>query len=354
MSRFWNKRTAALSPYTPGEQPKDGETFIKLNTNECPYPPSPRVTEAIAAANNSLLRLYPDPDASAVRRAFARLNGIEPEQVFVGNGSDEVLATAFQAFFGDGTLRFPAVSYSFYPVYCGLYQIPYEAVAMTEDFSVNLAGFLKPGSRGIVLANPNAPTTRFLPLGTIERILQAHPDEVVLVDEAYVDFGGESAIGLIGKYDNLLVVQTLSKSRALAGLRVGFAAGSRELIEGLDRVKNSFNSYTLDRLAIAGAAAALDDREYFENTVKKIEATRERTAAELRALGFSMPDSRSNFLFVTHPEYSAAKLFAYLKQNHILVRYFSAPSLDRFLRITVGTDSEMDALTAALQDYREG
>ncbi len=353
MSRFWNKRTVALSPYTPGEQPQDGETFIKLNTNECPYPPSPRVTDAIAAANNSLLRLYPDPDAAAVRRAFARLNGIDPEQVFVGNGSDEVLATAFQAFFGDGTLRFPSVSYSFYPVYCGLYQIPYEAVPMTEDFSIDLAGFLKPGSHGVVLANPNAPTTRFLPLDAVEQILRAHPDEVVLVDEAYVDFGGESAIGLIGKYDNLLVVQTLSKSRALAGLRVGFAAGSRELIEGLDRVKNSFNSYTLDRLAIAGAAAALEDREYFESTVKKIEATRERTAAKLRALGFSLPDSHSNFLFVTHPNYSAAKLFAYLKRNHILVRYFSAPPLDRFLRITVGTDSEMDALTAALRDYRE-
>lgn len=353
MSRFWNKNTAALSPYTPGEQPKDGEKLIKLNTNECPYPPSPKVTEAISAANNELLRLYPDPDASAVRRAFAGLNGLEPGQVFVGNGSDEVLAVAFQAFFGDGTLRFPAVSYSFYPVYCGLYQIPYEAVPMNCDFSLDVDAFLKPGSQGVVIANPNAPTTRFLPLNEIERILQAHPDEVVLVDEAYVDFGGASAIPLIQKYDNLLVVQTLSKSRALAGLRVGFAAGSRELIEGLDRVKNSFNSYTLDRLAIAGAEAAINDRAYFESVVQRIETTRARTAAALEALGFTMPDSASNFLFVTHPIYSAEKLFTYLKQNHILVRYFSTPPLDRFLRITIGTDAEMDALLAALRSYRE-
>lgn len=353
MSKFWNANTAALSPYTPGEQPKDGEKFIKLNTNECPYPPSPKVTAAISAANNDLLRLYPDPDASAVRRAFARLNNLSPEQVFVGNGSDEVLAVAFQAFFGDGTLRFPAISYSFYPVYCGLYKIPYEAVPMCSDFTLDMDAFLKPGSRGVVLANPNAPTTHTLPLSEIERILQAHPDEVVLVDEAYVDFGAVSAIPLIEKYDNLLVVQTLSKSRALAGLRVGFAAGSRELIEGLDRVKNSFNSYTLDRLAIAGAAAALDDREYFEDITARIQATRERTAEKLRALGFSMPDSGSNFLFVSHPQYSAAKLFAYLKQKHILVRYFSAPPLDRFLRITIGTDEEMDALLEAIREYRE-
>ena len=353
MSKFWNKKTAALSPYTPGEQPRDGEKLIKLNTNECPYPPSPAVIRAIAAADNDLLRLYPDPDASAVRRAFARLNGLATEQVFVGNGSDEVLATAFQAFFGDGVLRFPAVSYSFYPVYCGLYRIEFEAVPMRGDFSLDLDAFLKPGSSGVVLANPNAPTTRSLSLDEIRQILRAHPEEVVLVDEAYVDFGGESAIPLLKEYDNLLVVQTLSKSRALAGLRVGFAAGSPELIKGLDRVKNSFNSYTLDRLAIAGAEAALEDTAYFESIVRRIEATRERTAGMLRALGFSLPDSRSNFLFVTHPRYSAVKLFAYLKQRHILVRYFSAPPLNRFLRITVGTDGEMDALIRALGDYRE-
>ena len=351
MSRFLAGALRAVTPYTPGEQPRGVETLIKLNTNENPYPPSPKVLEALNGRAAENLRLYSDPACADFLAALAETFGVGRDQVFAGNGSDEVLAFAFLAFCEKGA-AFADITYGFYPVFAQLFGIAAQEVPLREDFSVNTGDYAGvPGT--VFLANPNAPTGLCLPLAEIEALLRQDPDRLVVVDEAYVDFGGESAACLLGRYDNLLVVQTLSKSRALAGLRVGFAAGSRELIEGLDRVKNSFNSYTLDRLAIAGAAAALEDREYFESTVKKIEATRERTAAKLRALGFSLPDSRSNFLFVTHPNYSAAKLFAYLKRNHILVRYFSAPPLDRFLRITVGTDSEMDALTAALRDYRE-
>lgn len=343
-----NERTAALTPYVPGEQPQDGRSVIKLNTNECPYPPSPAAIRAVEGAAPAL-RLYPDPDAAAAREAFAALNGLSPKQVFAGNGSDEVLALAFQAFFGDGVLRFPAITYSFYPVFCRLYGIPFEAAAMANGLTVDVEALLAPCA-GVVLANPNAPTGIALPLSQIERILRAHPDHVVLVDEAYVDFGGESALGLIGTYKNLLVVQTLSKSRALAGLRVGFAAGDEALIEGLDRVKNSFNSYPLDRLAIAGAAAALGDGDYFRETVRKIIATRERSAQALRALGFEVTDSRTNFLFVSHPRVPAAELYEFLRDRGILVRYFPAPPCDRYLRITVGTDAEMERLLAALRE----
>lgn len=349
MSRFWNARTRALCPYVPGEQPKDGQRLIKLNTNENPYPPSPAVVRALRDFDPASLRLYPDADGAPARAAFAERAGLTAREVFVGNGSDEVLAIAFQAFFGEGEpLLLPAVSYSFYPVYCQLYGIEYQAVPMNADFSIAIEGFLRPGG-GVVLANPNAPTTLALELPAIRRILEAHPDEVVLIDEAYVDFGAQSALSLVREYENLLVVQTCSKSRSLAGLRVGFAAGNPALIEGLDRVKNSFNSYTLDRLAIACATASFTDEAYFADTVAKIVATRARTAARLRDLGFTVLDSKTNFLFITHPRAAASELMAALKAQGILVRYFAQPPIDRYLRVTVGTDGEMEALCTALE-----
>ena len=356
MSKFWNSSTRALSPYVPGEQPKDGQKLIKLNTNECPYPPSPKVISAICNAADSKLRLYPNADGLDARSAFAKRNGLAVDQVFVGNGSDEVLAIAFQAFFGEEAIFLPQISYSFYPVYCQLYGIDSVAVPMKDDFSVDVDAFCEQELNGkicggVAIANPNAPTTKALSLDDIARILEAHPEKVVLIDEAYVDFGAESAISLIDRYPNLLVVQTLSKSRALAGLRVGFAAGSKELIEGMDRVKNCFNSYTLDRLAIAGAAAAMEDEEYFLETRAKIIATRERIAAKLRNMGFDLPDSSANFLFATHPNYDAEKLFLFLKSKNILVRYFSSPLLCKHLRISIGTDEEMDELIRAIEEY---
>ncbi len=359
MSRFWNQRTNSLKPYVPGEQPGDGQKVIKLNTNECPYPPSPAVREALAGfagVDFSSLRLYPNADGLAARQAFARRAGLETPQVFAGNGSDEVLAIAFQTFFGNGApLWMPQISYSFYPVYCQLYGIENRVIPMKPDLSIDLEAFLKTDAPcgGVVLANPNAPTTLALTLEQIELLLQAHQDCVVLVDEAYVDFGGESALVLIPKYENLLVVQTLSKSRALAGMRVGFAAGSKELIEGMDRVKNSFNSYPLDRIAIACAAASLEDESYFCQTVEKIMATRRRTAENLEKMGFTVLDSKANFLFVSHPNFRADMLFHALKQRGILVRYFNQPQIDNYLRISIGTDAEMAALCFALEKILE-
>lgn len=359
MSRFWNQRTNALKPYVPGEQPGDGQRVIKLNTNECPYPPSPAVREALAGfagGDFSSLRLYPNADGLDARAAFARRAGLDAGQVFAGNGSDEVLAIAFQAFFGGAPLWMPEISYSFYPVYCQLYGVEARAIPMNPDLSVDLDAFLKNDvpCGGVVLANPNAPTTLALRRSEIERLLQAHPDQVVLVDEAYVDFGGESALTLIPRYENLLVVQTLSKSRALAGMRVGFAAGNRELIQGMDRVKNSFNSYPLDRIAIACAAASLADEPYFRRTVEKIMETRQHTATRLQKMGFAVLDSKANFLFASHPRCRAEDLFTALKQRGILVRYFNQPLIDNYLRISIGTDVEMDALCFALEKILEG
>ena len=349
MRSFWSDLLAELTPYVPGEQPKDG-VYIKLNTNENPYPPSPAVLRAIAAAANGGLRLYPDPECRAVRTAIAEYYGLNAEQVFVGNGSDEVLAMAYLAFFSpEDKIAFPAVSYSFYPVYADLFAIPYDAVALREDYTLDLSVF-DGAYQGVVFANPNAPTGMALPLEQVEALLQKHPDRLVIVDEAYVDFGAESAAALIHTYPNLLVIQTFSKSRSLAGLRVGFAMGQENLIRALDTVKNSFNSYTVDRLAQAGAAAAMEDRAYFEQTRRQIMATRERSTQALERLGFSVLPSQTNFLFVTHPKREASALFAALRARKILVRYFSGPRLNRFLRITVGTDEEMDALAAALEE----
>lgn len=349
MKKLWSKRIQELEAYVPGEQPKDRK-YIKLNTNENPYPPSPKALEAIHAAIGDELRLYPDPECSHLTQTIARRFGLAPEEVFVGNGSDEVLAMCFPAFFDpDKTILFPDITYSFYPVYAALYQTPYQTVPLNADFTVPVDAFLQPNG-GILIANPNAPTGMELPLDAIERILAANPDSVVIVDEAYVDFGGETAVPLISKYPNLLVVRTTSKAYSLAGLRVGWAMGNANLIAALNTVKNSINSYTLDRAAIVGAAAAIADVEYFEDCCRKVIATRERSTAALETLGFRCLPSRTNFLFAAPQTMDAEELFLKLRERGILVRYFKKPRISGFLRITIGTDDEMDALIAALKD----
>jgi histidinol-phosphate aminotransferase len=349
MSRFWSDVVKGLTPYVPGEQPKLAN-LVKLNTNENPYGPSPRALEAIRAATDDSLKLYPDPNADLLKRAIAVSHGVDAGNVFVGNGSDEVLAHAFL-----GLLRhrlpilFPDITYSFYPVYCGLYQVDYETIPLLEDFSIRAADYAKPNG-GIILPNPNAPTGRLLPLSEIEALLQANTDSVVVIDEAYVDFGGESAIPLIARHANLLVVQTLSKSRSLAGLRVGFAVGHIELIEALERVKNSFNSYPLDRLAIAGAVAAMEDHDWFERTRKAVITTREKLVADLASLGFEIVPSAANFVFARHPRRDAAETAQALRERSVIVRHFKMPRIDQYLRITVGTDEQCAALIAALKE----
>lgn len=353
MSRFWSPVVGTLSPYVPGEQPKL-QNLVKLNTNEHPYGPSPKVLEAIRAASDDTLKLYPDPSSDRLRQAIATTVGVEPSRVFVGNGSDEVLAHAFLALLKhERPLRFPDISYSFYPVYCGLYGIAYETLPLTDDFRIDVEDYLpaRHGQAGaIIFPNPNAPTGRALTVAEIERIVAGNPDAVVVVDEAYVDFGAESVIPLTARYDNLLVVQTLSKSRSLAGLRVGFAVGSPELIDGLERVKNSFNSYPVDRLASAGAVAALEDTEYFEQTRQAVIQTRARMVAGLVSLGFEVLPSSANFVFARHASRDAAELAAGLRARSIIVRHFRQPRIDQFLRITVGTDEQCELLLKALSE----
>jgi histidinol-phosphate aminotransferase len=353
MSRFWSNVTQGLTPYVPGEQPKLAN-LIKLNTNENPYGPSPKALDAIRAAVDDSLRLYPDPNADRLKDAIATLHGLERRQVFVGNGSDEVLAHAFLGLLKHSRpIRFPDITYSFYPVYCGLYEIAHETVPLTEDFSIRVADYVRPSEEacgGIIFPNPNAPTGKALTRDEIEQIVAANPDTVVVIDEAYIDFGGESAIPLIARYPNLLVVHTLSKSRSLAGLRVGFAVGSAELIDGLERVKNSFNSYPLDRLAIAGAVAAMEDDAHFEQTCTDVIATRERLIGQLRELGFEVIPSAANFILARHPEHDAEKSALALRRQGIIVRHFKLPRIDQHLRITVGTDDQCAALIAALRE----
>ncbi len=349
MSRFWSPVVKTLSPYVPGEQPKQQDGIVKLNTNENPYPPSPRVLAAIGAAAEQL-RLYPDPRATVLREAIAARYGVAAEEVFVGNGSDEVLAHAFQALLKhDGPLLFPDITYSFYPVYCGLYGIRYEEVPLDAAMRIELADYRRPGS-AIILPNPNAPTGIGLPRQAIEALLLEHPDRLVVVDEAYVDFGAESAVPLVARHDNLLVVQTLSKARSLAGLRVGFAIGQRPLIEALERVKDSFNSYPLDRLALSGAVAAIEDDAWFQDTRQRIIASRESLVAALSGLGFAVLPSQANFVFARHSGQSGTELAARLRERGILVRHFNKPRIRDFLRITVGTDEECGRLIAVLRE----
>ena len=349
MKEFWSGRIREMTPYVPGEQPR-GQTFIKLNTNECPYPPSPRALEAVRAAAGDSLRLYPDPECLELRQTIARRYRLSENQVFMGNGSDEVLAFAFQAFFDpEREIVFPRVSYSFYPVYARYFGLRYRQVPMKDDLSVDLDAMMGDNG-GVVIPNPNAPTGMALPLERIEALLRANPEAVVIVDEAYVDFGADSAVPLIRDYPNLLVVQTASKSRALAGLRVGWALGSSNLIDGLRCVRDCINSYTVDRVAAAGLKGAMEDEGYFQSVRGRVMATRDRTAQRLAELGFSVLPSRANFLFVSRPGVSGAALQAGLRERSILVRRWDDPLIADWLRITVGIDGDMDALLAALAE----
>jgi histidinol-phosphate aminotransferase len=349
MSRYWSSVVAGLTPYVPGEQPAL-PGLVKLNTNESPYGPSPRALEALRGEIGDTLRLYPDPGGERLRQSIAAFYRLKPDQVFVGNGSDEVLAHIFLGLLKhDAPVLFPDVSYSFYPVYCGLYGIAFRQVPLTESFEIRVDDYLAPNG-GIVFPNPNAPTGRALPLTEIERLLRANAGSAVVIDEAYVDFGAESAVGLIDRYPQLLVVHTLSKSRALAGLRVGYALGHAQLIEGLVRVKDSFNSYPLSRFALAGATAAIEDRAHFEGNCAKVVATRARLVPELETLGFEVLPSAANFVFARHGRFGGAELAARLRERNILVRHFSKPPrIAPFLRITVGTDAQCQALIDALK-----
>ncbi|MDN7139595.1 histidinol-phosphate transaminase [Pseudomonas sp. JQ170] len=347
MSKFWSPFVKDLVPYVPGEQPKLAK-LVKLNTNENPYGPSPKALEAMRGELNDNLRLYPDPNSDLLKQAVADYYGVQGNQVFLGNGSDEVLAHIFHGLFQHGApLLFPDISYSFYPVYCGLYGIPFEQVALDEQFQIRVEDYAKPNG-GVIFPNPNAPTGCLLALEAIEQLLKANPESVVVVDEAYIDFGGQTAISLVDRYDNLLVTQTLSKSRSLAGLRVGLAVGHPDLIEALERIKNSFNSYPLDRMAIVGAAAAFQDRAYFDDTCRKVIDSREHLVGELSARGFEVLPSAANFIFARHPQQDASELAAKLREQGVIVRHFKQARIAQFLRITIGTPEQNQALLDAL------
>ena len=352
MSRYWSRVVQGLKPYVPGEQPKLPD-LVKLNSNENPYGPSPLAIEALRGETGDTLRLYPDPNADLLKQAIAASFGAEgviPRQVFVGNGSDEVLAHVFLALLKhERPVLFPDITYSFYPVYCGLYGIDYAEIPLNEAFEIRTDDYLVPNG-GVIFPNPNAPTGRFLPLDEVERLVAGNAGSVVVIDEPYVDFGGESAIAFVAHHANLLIVRTLSKSHSLAGLRIGYAIGQADLIEALERVKNSFNSYPLGRLAIAGAAAAIRDRAHFDRTRCAVIASREALIGDLAALGFDVLPSTANFVFARHPDRDAQALAAALRQRGIIVRHFQQARIKQFLRISVGTDAQCRALAGALRD----
>ncbi|MBX2849319.1 MAG: histidinol-phosphate transaminase [Acidiferrobacterales bacterium] len=359
MSRFWSKIVKQLTPYTPGEQPQI-DNLIKLNTNENPYGPSPAVLSAIDLANAESLRKYPDPNARVLKAAIADYYsdfGIQTNNVFVGNSSDEVLAHTFRALLKQNKpLLFPDITYSFYPVYCNLFEIDFKQVPLRDDYSINVEDF-DPDNGGIIFANPNAPTGLALTIDQVRALLEQSPNSVVVMDEAYIDFAEgnvRSAVELVTQYPNLLVTQTLSKSRNLAGLRVGLAIGDSQLIEGLERIKNSFHPYALDSLALAGASASFLDRAYFESCCEKVKNTRAQFTQTLEQLGFTVLPSHANFVFATHPEHSAQSLFEGLRANNIVVRYFDKPRLSDFLRISIGTDEEMGICANVLADLIQG
>jgi histidinol-phosphate aminotransferase len=353
VSKFWSDVVHKLTPYVPGEQPKL-DNLVKLNTNENPYGPSPKVLEALKLEAADSLRLYPDPNSDALKAAIAQTHGLESKQVFVGNGSDEVLAHVFQALLKhDKPLLFPDITYSFYPVYCGLYGIEYQTIPLREDFTINIDDYDKPNG-GIIFPNPNAPTGIPLALAELEKLLQKNTASLVVIDEAYVDFGTESAVGLINRYPNLLVTHTLSKARSLAGLRVGYALGSAVLIEALTRVKDSFNSYPIDRFASAGAIAAMQDVAYFEKTCSQVIATRVALIQELIKLDFEILPSGANFIFAKHRSKDGLDLTAKLREKSIIVRHFKAPSrVAPYLRITIGTEVHSKMLIEALAEILE-
>ena len=349
--RFWSPEVRELEPYVPGEQPKI-QNLLKLNTNENPYPPSPKVVEAVQAVlthQADALRLYPDPDATALKQAIAKQQNIEISQVFVGNGSDEVLAHIFKAFFlQDEPILYPDITYSFYPVYSQFFGTKTKEIPLNENFEIEAEDYIQPNG-GIVITNPNAPTSIAMNLPDIEQILKANPDRVVVIDEAYVDFGAESAVSLVNRYENLVVCQTTSKSRSLAGLRVGFAIAQPHLIAALEAVKNSFNSYPIDRFAIAAAVASFEDQAYFEEQLQKVISSREKLVDDLTTLGFKVLPSKANFIFASHSVHDAGKLAQKLREQGIIVRYFNKPRINQFLRITVGTDEQNMRLVQTLK-----
>lgn len=346
--KAWEANVRRVVPYTPGEQP-NRPGMIKLNTNENPYPPAPGVRKALEELDTEAFRLYPDPTASELVNALSAYYHKDPSYFFVGVGSDDVIAMAFQTFFNSKKpILFPDISYSFYSVWAELFGIPYKRPALDADFRIVKEDYLQENG-GIIFPNPNAPTGVYMELSEVEEIIAKNPESIVMVDEAYVDFAGPSALELVDKYENLLVIQTFSKSRSMAGMRIGFAIGQPKLIKYLNDVKYSFNSYTMNLPSLKLGAAAVQDEAYFKETVGKIVATRERVKKELAALGFTFPDSQSNFIFATHKEWSAKELFEELKKEDIYVRYFASPRIDNYLRITVGTDQEMDALLAFLK-----
>lgn len=348
MSQFWSPIVHKLTPYVPGEQPKVSN-LIKLNTNENPYGPSDKVLSALKTEASDSLRLYPDPNASELKSAIAEYYDLEVEQVFVGNGSDEVLAHTFMGLLSNGKpLLYPDITYSFYPVYCSLYEIEPKTLPLSERFEIELSDY-PTDNGGIIFPNPNAPTGRVLPLDEIEALLKRNTESVVVVDEAYIDFGGESAVALVNKYPNLLVIQTFSKSRSLAGLRVGFAIGHKDLIDGLERVKNSFNSYPLDRFAIKGASEAIKDKAYFQACCDKTIETRDWLTLELENLGFEVMPSAANFVLAKHLDIEAEALAAGLREQSIIIRHFKQPRIKDYLRISIGTPEECQALIAGLK-----
>lgn len=347
--KTWEKNIRRVEPYVPGEQPKVKDV-VKLNTNENPYPPTPKVHEAAERMNISDLRLYPDPEVTDLVHAIAAYYGMNDNQVFVGVGSDDVLSMCFLTFFNsDKPILFPNISYSFYSVWADLYRIPYEKQALDKEFNITASDYYKENG-GVIFPNPNAPTGLYMGLDTVRDIIEHNRDVVVIVDEAYIDFGGQSARELVNEYDNLLVVQTFSKSRSMAGMRIGYAFGSPELIKALNDVKFSFNSYTMNMTSIKYGVASINDKAYFEECVDKIITTREKAKKSLSELGFTFPDSKANFIFAAHKSVPAKEIFEKLKEKKIFVRYFNQPGIDNYLRITVGTDEQMDKLMEALSE----
>lgn len=350
--REWEKNIRKVVPYVAGEQP-DKTDMVKLNTNECPYPPAPEVEKIIKETDTEKFRLYPDPEAAELVRALAEFYHVSEDMIFVGVGSDDVIANAFMTFFNsEKPILFPDITYSFYPVWADLYKIKYETPALDEYFRIKKEDYYAENG-GIIFPNPNAPTGLYEELDTVEDILKHNQKSVVIIDEAYVDFGGESALRFVNKYENLLVVQTFSKSRSMAGMRIGFAIGNKELIRAMKDVKYSINSYTMNRTAIQAGAASVKNRTYFDDTRQKIIDTREKTKNRLSELGFTFPDSKANFIFATNEKMNIPDLFEYLRSKNIYVRHWNIPAIKDYVRITIGTDEEMEQLLREIRNYKE-
>ena len=350
MEKLWEKNIRKIEPYVPGEQSKE-KNIVKINANENPYPPSPNAIEAIRNFSADKLRFYPDANAAPLKKALGDYYGVEAENVFLGNGSDDVIALCFQTFFcSDKPIAFPDITYSFYPVWCRLFNIPYKTYKLDENFRINPEDY-KEENGGVILPNPNAPTSIGEGLDFVRKLLENNKDSIVIIDEAYVDFGGVSCTELIREYDNLVVTGTFSKSRSLASLRIGFAIASKKLISYLEAVKNSYNSYTVDSLSIAAGIASVEDDEYFKETISKVIKTRQRVTNELEKLGFEVLPSSSNFIMATHNDYGMKEMFDYLKERKVFIRYFSLPRIDKYVRVTIGTDEEMDTFLSTVKEF---